>query len=413
MPRDYYAEVKSANQLNNLSIEGIVRSEGQRRILDNGALKSLKEQGIQVENALDVISDKVVLPKFPLKPMFGVEVQNAVELVEHLSFNDSNVLVSGLDQAKAFTNSIEINSESLNLVTAESDFSRHDLVKRCIKSSLLFDAYQEKLPKRIDPERPAWNFPRDYGITDRRRNLLLCNRMVQLCSSLNPQLLAHRRTISDAPFRVLLERDGVKVLLSLRADILLTSSEELEGPSASIDINENRKDEDVPDLHPLTSTLSLVKEVTPVDQLKDTIPFVDGFSRSNIHTAIFHFNSTETANIHDLDVSQDQFLSRSLMKAYAFALAEARRRYGANVQKLPRPVTVQCVHTDSKDFHFAVLQLNTVKDSSETTTDERNFYWSLPIQSLYETCEYSSAKPVIEGYNPSVFNTLLAFCRNN
>uniref|UniRef100_A0A0K8TE31 Large ribosomal subunit protein mL37 n=1 Tax=Lygus hesperus TaxID=30085 RepID=A0A0K8TE31_LYGHE len=386
--------------------------QGHRKLIDNGALKSLKERGIQVENALDVVNDKVVLPhKFPLKPLITVEVSNAVELVQHFIFDDSNVLVSGLDHAKNFTNSIEILSESLNVATAESDFSRHDLVKRCIKSSLLYDAYQEKLPKRTDPERPAWNFPRDYGITDRRRNLLLCNRMIQLCSSLNPQLLAHRRTLSDATFRVPLERDGEKVLMSLRADILLTSSEELEAPSTSIDVNENKKDEDVPDLHPMTSTVSLTKEITPVNQLVDSSPFVYGFSKCNVHTAIVHYNSTETANIHDLDVSQDQFLSRSLMKAYAFALAEARRRYGADIENLPHPVTVQCVHTDSKDFHFAVLQLNTVKDN--TLTDERNFYWSLPIQTLYETCEYSSGKPVIEGYNPSVFNTLLAFCRNN
>lgn len=44
-----------------------------------------------------------------------------------------------------------------------------DVQNRCILKSHMFDAMQVKLPKIRDPERPAWNFPRVYGITDKRR----------------------------------------------------------------------------------------------------------------------------------------------------------------------------------------------------------------------------------------------------
>ncbi|BES87653.1 Ribosomal protein L37 [Nesidiocoris tenuis] len=382
--------------------------QGKRNLLADNCLKVLKQQNIPVVNALDVVNEKVQLPPYPIKSPAFFNSSNTTELVQHLTFNDSNVLVTGLDQAKVFTNSVEIAADSLN--TSESDFSRHDLVKRCIRASLLYDAHQEKLPKITDPERPAWNFPRVFGLTDRRKNLLLCNRLIQLCSSLNPQLLAHRRTLTDAMFNVPLERDGEQVLLSLRADILLTSSEQLEPPSSYVDVDTHRRDKELPNISPLLPTLSLIKDFSPKDKLVDVSPFSLGFQKCNVHTAIVHLNSTEVANIHDLDINRDQILSRSLMKAYAFAIAEARRRYG-NSDKLPHPVTVQCVQTDSKDFHFSVLQLNTVKSAEET--DERNFYWSFPFMSLYDKCEYDAGKPILEGYNPSVFNTLLAFCCNS
>lgn len=43
---------------------------------------------------------------------------------------------------------------------------------RIIYTSNIFDAHQEKLPKRKDPTRPAWVFPRDYGITNCRKMLV-------------------------------------------------------------------------------------------------------------------------------------------------------------------------------------------------------------------------------------------------
>lgn len=42
-------------------------------------------------------------------------------------------------------------------------------ISRSIMYSHIYDAQQVKLPVRKDPERPAWNFPRDYGINAKRK----------------------------------------------------------------------------------------------------------------------------------------------------------------------------------------------------------------------------------------------------
>lgn len=50
-----------------------------------------------------------------------------------------------------------------------------------------------------------------------------------------------------------------------------------------------------------------------------------------ISTAIVHYNETEVNNLYGADVEESQILGRSLMKAYAFAVAQARQNYGPEV----------------------------------------------------------------------------------
>lgn len=78
-------------------------------------------------------------------------------------------MLEGLNQAKVITKSVEL-QEGLpdKLVIGNSSVELDRRVKKIILNSHLFDAEQQKLPKRKDPERPAWNFPRDYGVTDHR-----------------------------------------------------------------------------------------------------------------------------------------------------------------------------------------------------------------------------------------------------
>lgn len=86
------------------------------------------------------------------------------------TYKDENVLLEGLTQAKFITKTIEPEAglpskfqlQKVGRVVNEK-------VQKIILTSHLFDAEQQKLPKIKDPERPAWNFPRTYGITERRR----------------------------------------------------------------------------------------------------------------------------------------------------------------------------------------------------------------------------------------------------
>lgn len=87
-----------------------------------------------------------------------------------MSYKDHNVLLEGLNQAKIVTNSIEIETnlpEKIKISELPKDVDK--ISKYIIFNSHLFDAEQKKLPIIKDPSRPAWNFPRTYGITQDRR----------------------------------------------------------------------------------------------------------------------------------------------------------------------------------------------------------------------------------------------------
>lgn len=86
-----------------------------------------------------------------------------------LTYKDDNVLLEGLEQAKLLTNTVEVQKglpEKLQIKEVDNTF--HELVKEAIMASHVFDAEQKKLPKIKDPLRPAFNFPRVYGITEQR-----------------------------------------------------------------------------------------------------------------------------------------------------------------------------------------------------------------------------------------------------
>lgn len=78
--------------------------------------------------------------------------------------------MDGLTQAKIITKTVELEEglpETLSKANITNDIDKK--VKKIILNAHLFDSYQDKLPKRKDPLRPAWNFPRDFGITDFRK----------------------------------------------------------------------------------------------------------------------------------------------------------------------------------------------------------------------------------------------------
>lgn len=76
-------------------------------------------------------------------------------------------------QAGILTNTIEINSlpqrieESIEKSTIPSKVDKN--IQNAILSSFVFDTEQQKLAKQQHPEKPAFNLPRIYGITDDRR----------------------------------------------------------------------------------------------------------------------------------------------------------------------------------------------------------------------------------------------------
>lgn len=72
-------------------------------------------------------------------------------------------------------------------------------------------------------------------------------------------------------------------------------------------------------------TFRLFKIFSPLSALKPSA------GKLFIHTAFLHFNAdTEVKNLYDEPVTDSQFLSRSLVKSFAIAAAQARYIYGVS-----------------------------------------------------------------------------------
>jgi len=318
-------------------------------------------------------------------------------------YGDHNVLVRGLEQAKVFTNAVEpepgLPQHLKELYEAYRLPDQDEHVQRIITASLLYDAVQEKLPIRKDPESPAWKFPRDYGIPDKRRNSLIVNRLLQLCESSVGNMSSSKVVAKDVFFKVPLQRNG-NVSLNVTADLLLLSDTAL-APYM------NDVQGELPDLYPLDYKISL-DEFNIYSKDEFISPLIGKFS--NIHTAFIHYNETEVKNLYETPVMISQILGRSLMKAYAFAVANAKSKYGEDVLELPEPITLQCVQTDSRWFHFSVFQLNSLAGPEDNGT--KNIYWQSQLLNLYKKCDFVEGVPALEDYNPEVFKHFLSFYMN-
>jgi large subunit ribosomal protein L37 len=396
------------------------RIQRKRVPLVSKAESTMEALGIPVCDANDIIEEKrefvpirVVdhlvprpLPRDHTHPLYHEKICH--------KYGDCNVLLKGLDQGKTLTKTVEVKAglplEIENLVGALHLPEQDMLVQRCLLKSHVFDAMQVKLPKIHDPQRPAWNFPRVYGIADKRRNVLLSSKLIQLCEfayASGTNAVSSRALVQDEIVFVPLEKDGDLIQLELTADFLLNSATPL---PAYADADEVQKTWDIPlpDLYPIKHTITLEKE--NIYQIKNVFPVLQGSRFPHIHTAIFHYNETEVKNIYETPITEEQILGRTLLKAFAVAAAHAQQRFGVDVKDLPEPVTLQCVQTDGRLFHFAVLQLNTL--DLDGVEGKKNIFWMLPRIPLFSSCMYVKGKPILEDYSPEVFSRLLAFCSN-
>ncbi|GLV39876.1 mitochondrial ribosomal protein L37 [Carabus blaptoides fortunei] len=386
------------------------RVQGKRVPIDTKAEKVLAAKGVPVYNPQDVIREKrqklkVDIVGYIPKPVRKDETHpNWHENVCYF-YRDNNVLLEGIDQAKIITKTIELQSGLPEIIENAPKPSKeiNNRALRIIMSSHLFDTQQEKLPKIKDPERPAYNFPRVLGITNERVNFLLTSKLLQLCENSSDKSLAKDRTVfNNAKFFVPLKKSEDLLQLELSADKLLMSSKPLE-----ILTTHSTDNIDLPNLFPIKHTITLVPE--HIYETNNVYPIKKTSLKCHPHTVFVHYDHTKVANLFEEEVTEAQVLGRSLMKTFAVAAAYARQKYGNDVQVLPQPVTLQCVQTDGKQFHFAMLQLNTL-DLQDGGV--KNVWYSVPNMPLFQTCEYQVGKPVVLGYNQDVMKYLLAFYNN-
>lgn len=92
--------------------------------------------------------------------------------IRHI-YGDTNVLIAGMEQAQVLTKTVCVDGlpvklqETINAIEFSRETDKN--AKNAVLNALLLDAEQKKLEKLKDPLRPAWCFPRVYGITRQRR----------------------------------------------------------------------------------------------------------------------------------------------------------------------------------------------------------------------------------------------------
>ncbi|KAL1460784.1 hypothetical protein WDU94_012734 [Cyamophila willieti] len=380
------------------------------------AKQTLEELKIPYESAIEFVKDPKPVVNFDYSNVFNPpqpkknESHPDFKPTSCFMFGDTNVPVEGLDQAKVLTNTVEVEQdlpEQILKLKQENPVSDmiHKIVQKSLLSALVYDGVQDKLPLEKDPNRPAFRLPRTYGITDYRKNFLVCNKLLQLCENISPLDISSRAILNDARFKINMNKDEDLIQFSLRGDKVLMADSPL--PAFHSD-PQSASSIELPNLYPLKSTISLTKN--HFYKTDEIFPLKENASHPHIHTALVHLNATEVKNAYATPVTDSQLMARSLVKAFVMAAAQARYLYGPNVQELPAPCTIQLVQTDAQMFHFCAFQLNTLDISSQQKV--RNIFWSHPLIQLSSGWGYDSGIPFLSGYNPHVFDLFCAFYRN-
>uniref|UniRef100_A0A7G3AQR1 Large ribosomal subunit protein mL37 n=1 Tax=Lutzomyia longipalpis TaxID=7200 RepID=A0A7G3AQR1_LUTLO len=322
------------------------------------------------------------------------------------SYNTDSLLIEGLEQAQVLTKSVAVGNlpqrytEFLDKLKIADDV--HATVEMDILSAHLFDAEQKKTKRLHDPLRPAFNFPRVYGITEERKNILILDKLIRQCERLtwNKAEILQKKILHNPLIRVVFDKDGDKIGMDLAANLLISSKKPIDPlGKTSEDINEV-----IPDLFPLKFTSSL--KSIPNDGWETFYPLNSGNNFVTPHTVFPTFTSF-TKTLHELPINKSQIRSRTLIYAFAAASSRAKQQFGADVRKLPHPIVVQSIHTNGQSYHFGVFQLNTLDLSG--SDGEKNVWYETEIEDLYESCSYREAIPHLERYNPNILAKFFTF----
>ncbi|CAB0030064.1 unnamed protein product [Trichogramma brassicae] len=392
-------------------------SQGKVTPFETNAEKILTQRGIPVIDA-EIYLDNRPKNRFIVnkndflvpKPLPRDSSHPDYKEVPCLQYGDNTLLLEGIVQAQHLTKTVLFNDalpDSVEKSTEDVSDHTNELVQRLIKTSVMFDAHQELLPKIKDPLRPAWNFPRQMGITDLRKALNLNKKMLQLCDHLSgPEMVKNRSVVENGLLCYPFEREFELFEFTLTMDLMLLSKETLK---PNMEVNEEVcKKIIVPDMHPLHPSIGF--DENHFYDHKYLYPVISGNHQKHLHTIFVYHDPTKVKNKTELTVRENQTKARSLVKAFTAAACSACEQFGKDVKELPKPVTVQSVYSNGKDYYFSVYQLNTLNlDGLEGL---KNYYWMSSKMSLYETGAFVDGVPTLEGYNPEVFKKILTFYKN-
>ncbi|KAH8306456.1 hypothetical protein KR018_011842 [Drosophila ironensis] len=386
--------------------------QGRRVPKETGATAELLKLGVNVRTPEEILNPKVERPRVSI--VGDREIPPALDSTHPnwhakacYSVSDNSILIGGLAQAQVLTNSIEVPAFPKQIEDAIASQELPSTVDKNVRHAILaahvLDAEQVKLPKVRLPERPNFNLPRSYGISHERVNRLLINKLLQEAEKLAGHAVSSRRKLVDnAPFRASISKDDSQLGFEVTAEKVVFANRAIEAIKGKFDGN-------LPDLYPMKSTISIPKEHIYVTN--NFYPLRANNSCSHPHTIFSVFNKHSVQNIHKSEVTTSQLQARTLLKAFAVAVARAKQLHGDEAGgALPKPIVVQSIQTDGRTFHFGVLQLNTLDIGA--TSAAKNYWFHRQSYDLFSECSYLAGKTTLSNYNAEVFRILTAFYNN-
>jgi large subunit ribosomal protein L37 len=368
-----------------------------RKILDDGVPATLK--GVNIVDANEVA--KIEWPKFDVPEVPQVFPEQKHPLWKDkpcAQFSSEMHLMEGEPQLQVLTKTLKreglppfISERIGQLLLPNQD----ELVEGSILHSHFYDSIQERKRRTLDPKNIHRLTPREYGIRTERKNYHLSMSLLRLCAALAgryPQIF-NSTAMYDINVSFPTTKDGDLLHFNARAASVLLADDPL--PIVSDDV-ESTRDEQLPDLYPVKSTLDL-KEINVYSTDDQYI-----MTHKQLHPHLVMI-----VNDAPLPMFKDHQLTASgIGSAFTFAASHARRLYGTDVKVLPTPLAVQCVIHDGRRFHFLYYQLNTLDLDGDDGI--KNMVWMDTTNPLYDRYESVAYQPVLEGYNPRTMQTLLA-----
>ncbi|GAB1601875.1 39S ribosomal protein L37, mitochondrial-like isoform X1 [Argonauta hians] len=280
-------------------------------------------------------------------------------------------LMEGLKQAQILTKTQTFKGFPPDLKNRIGEVvipNQDELVQRNIMFSQVWHSNYKRLPKRIDTSKPGFKFTREYGIPPLQASNLLLSNLLRLCQTqtkLYPEILTDYQMMKSTFLRTHLTYDNRLIQITGENAALLLSKKPLP----------NFGSEDIVD----ASTTFTLPDMYPVSPLID-IPKLHIYKTEE--SSGFHNNAAAqlpALHPHTLFMTHhnywhnDQNCALGLLYCAGYAINEARRRFGMNVQTLPEPINVQCVSMNYNTFNFLFFQLNTL--NFQSSEGVKNLLW--------------------------------------
>ncbi|KAK8751633.1 hypothetical protein OTU49_009493 [Cherax quadricarinatus] len=370
--------------------------KSRRRISDTGAEAILTARGVPVVDPREILSPaypriiEVVDP--PPQPSVLQDWKTEVKDTPCHVFNKRFSPLIGMPQVQCLTNSVVQSSLPKSVLDCATKITEEEdkKVKEAIFHAHLLDSFQAKLPKVINMDRPGWNERREYGIPFGRKHKTLTYQLLLLLDQQVPGAL-ERQLVEDTLTQVTLKHSDSLMQINHEAAFIVSSLTPLPQLADNAEIK-SLQEETLPDIYPLSPLVNCRAFNTYC--LKDSY----GVASNNLypHTIFIHQNQSR------MKLSEDQFAGISLLHAFSHAAAYAKATGSIVGSNLEKPVVLQVVHMHRQYFHMGVFQLNTLNLTGTT----KNIFWTQPWEPLFSKCCFQAAQPVLEGYNPRVFELL-------